>query len=49
MVPRASLDECGKSRRHQDSIPGPASPYRVAIASTLSWPTLLSEDKRKFK
>jgi hypothetical protein len=24
--PRAGLDECGKSRQHQDSIPGPPSP-----------------------
>jgi hypothetical protein len=24
--PRASLDGCGNSRHHQDSIPGPASP-----------------------
>ena len=23
---RAGLDGCGKSRRHQDSIPGPSSP-----------------------
>ena len=24
--PRASLDGCGKSRAHRDSIPGPSSP-----------------------
>ena len=24
--PRAGLDECGKSRLHRDSIPGPSSP-----------------------
>jgi hypothetical protein len=24
--PRAGLDRCGKSRPHQDSIPGPSSP-----------------------
>jgi len=23
--PRANLDECGKSRPHRDSIPGPSS------------------------
>ena len=26
MGPRAGLDRCGKSRPHQDSIPGPSSP-----------------------
>jgi hypothetical protein len=26
MGPRAGLDGCGKSRPHQDSIPGPSSP-----------------------
>jgi hypothetical protein len=39
--PRASLDGCGKSRPHRDSIPGPSSPQRVAIPTTLSRPTLL--------
>ena len=29
--PRAGLDGCGKSCLHRDSIPGPSSPYRVAI------------------
>ena len=24
--PSASLDGCGKSRRHRDSVPGPSSP-----------------------
>jgi len=24
--PRGGLDRCGKSRSHQDSIPGPSSP-----------------------
>jgi hypothetical protein len=28
---RAGLDDCVKSRPHRDSIPGPSSPYRVAI------------------
>jgi hypothetical protein len=26
VFPRAGLDECGKSRPHRDSIPGPSSP-----------------------
>ena len=36
--PRASLDGCGKSRPHRDSIPGPSSPERVAIPTGLSRP-----------
>jgi len=36
---RAGLDGCGKSRLHRDSIPGPPSPYRVAIPTELSRPT----------
>ena len=39
--PRAGLDGCWKSRPHRDSIPGPSSPQRVAIPTTLSRPTLL--------
>jgi hypothetical protein len=35
---RASLDGCGKSRSHRDSIPGPSSPYQVAIPTELPWP-----------
>ena len=38
--PRASLDGCGKSCPHRDSIPGPSSPYRVAIPTELSRATL---------
>jgi hypothetical protein len=38
--PRAGLDGCEKSRPHRDSIPGPSSPYRVAIPTTLYRPTL---------
>ena len=38
MGPRAVLDRCGKSRPHQDSIPGPSNPQRVAIPSTLFRP-----------
>ena len=36
MGPGASLDGCGKSRLHRDSMPGPSSPYRVAISTSLS-------------
>jgi hypothetical protein len=32
------LDNCGKSDPHRDSIPGPSSPYRVAVLTTLSQP-----------
>ena len=38
MGPRAGLDGCEKSRLHRDSIPGPSSPYRVAILTELSRP-----------
>ena len=31
MGPKAGLDRCGKSWPHRDSIPGPSSPWRVAI------------------
>jgi hypothetical protein len=33
--PRVGPEVCGKSRPHQDSIPGPSSPYRVAIPTEL--------------
>ena len=33
---RAGLDGHGKSRLHRDSIPGPSSPYWVAIPTELS-------------
>jgi len=33
--PRAGLDKFGKSRPHRDSIPGPSSPYPVAIPTEL--------------
>jgi hypothetical protein len=36
--PRAGLDRCGKSRHHRDSIPGPSSPYPVAIPTELPGP-----------
>ena len=32
---RAVLDWCGKSRPHRDSIPGPSSPFAVAIPTEL--------------
>ena len=35
---RAGLDGCGKYRAHRDSVPGPSSPYRVAIRTELSRP-----------
>ena len=38
--PRAGLEGCGKSRPHQDSIPGPSSRWRVAIPTALSRPKL---------
>jgi hypothetical protein len=38
--PRAGLDGCGKVRPHRDSIPGPSSPYRVAIPTELSRSTV---------
>ena len=38
--PRTGLDSCGKSRHHRDSILGPSSPWRVAISTTLSRPTM---------
>ena len=34
--PRAGLDESEKSRQHSDSIPGPPSPWRVAIWTDVS-------------
>jgi hypothetical protein len=37
--PRAGLGGCGQSRSHRGSIPGPSSPYWVAIPITLSRPT----------
>jgi hypothetical protein len=37
--PMAGLDGCQKSRLQRDSIPGPSSPYRVAIPTELSRPS----------
>ena len=39
--PRVGPDGYGRSRLHRDSIPGPSSPYRVAIPSELSRPTVI--------
>jgi hypothetical protein len=39
--PRAGLDGFDKSRSHRDSIPGPSSPQRVTIPTTLSRPILI--------
>ena len=36
--PRAGLDRCIKSRPHRDSIPGPSSPWPVAIPTELPGP-----------
>ena len=38
MGPRASLNRCGKSYPHRDSIPGPSSLYPVAIPTSLPGP-----------
>ena len=38
--PRVGLDRCRKSRTHRDSIPGPSSPQRVAIPTTLPQPII---------
>ena len=38
MEGRTDLDGCRKSRPHRDCIPGPSSPRRVAIGTTLSRP-----------
>ena len=40
--PRAGLDRCGKSHPHRDSIPGPSSPWPVAILTTLPGPQSVS-------
>ena len=40
--PRAGLDRFRKSRLHRDSIPGPSSPYRVAIPTELPGPLFSS-------
>jgi hypothetical protein len=37
--PRAGLDGGGKPLPHRDSIPGPSSPFPVAIPTELSRPT----------
>jgi len=39
--PSAGLDGFENSRLHRDSIPGPSSPWRVAILTELSRPTLI--------
>jgi hypothetical protein len=45
---RAGLDGCGKSHLHRDLIPGPSSPYRVAMPTELPWPTKLNRKGPKF-
>ena len=41
--PRAGLDRCGKSRSHPDSLPGPSSPWPVAIQTELPGPRSVQE------
>ena len=43
MGPRAGPDRFGKSRPHQVSIPGPSSPYPVAIPTTLPGSQIIVE------
>ena len=38
MGPRAGLNRCGKSRSHRNSIPGPSSPWPVAMLTEISGP-----------
>jgi hypothetical protein len=40
---RAGVDRYGKPCPHQDSIPGPSSPYLVAIPTTLARPLCFRE------
>jgi hypothetical protein len=44
---RAGLDGCGKSRPYWDSIPGPSSPWRVAIPPELSPPSPARQPRYK--
>ena len=46
--PSARLVGCGKTHSHRDSIPGPSSPWRVAIPTDLSGPTFLLMWLRNF-
>ena len=39
--PRAGLDRCGNLAAHRDSIPGPSSPWPVAIPTELPGPLLI--------
>jgi hypothetical protein len=41
MVRTAVLDGRGKFRLHHDSIPGPASPQRVAVPTELPGPNIV--------
>jgi hypothetical protein len=47
--PRAGQDRSGKSRLHQDSIPGPTNPERVAIPTTLPGPLFVAVTERYFR
>jgi hypothetical protein len=43
MGPRAVLDKCGKCHPHRVSIPGPSSPYPVAIPTELPGPHIFKK------
>jgi hypothetical protein len=45
--PRAGLDVCEKSHPQRDSIPGPSSPYSVAIPTELPGPHAVTVYKVK--
>jgi hypothetical protein len=47
--PQGDQDRCRKSRLHRDSISWPSNPWRVAIPSTLSQPTIIPRGWRKFQ
>jgi hypothetical protein len=47
--PRAGLDVCEKSRPHRDSIPGPSSPWPVAIPTELPGPSIFVVSLYRYK
>jgi hypothetical protein len=44
--PRAGMDRWEELAPHRHSIPGPSSPYRVAVPTELSRPTLSDSSYR---
>jgi hypothetical protein len=46
--PNGRSGGCGKSCAQRDSIPGPYNPQRVAIPSTLSWPSIIFQSHDYF-